>query len=55
MNRNPPFRMCSMFASDPVSRLSTQMTSLPALEQVVAQVRAEKPAPPVTREVGTLS
>ena len=31
-----------MFCSEPVSRLSTQITRWPSAEQVVAQVRAEE-------------
>src|ERR1700738_4901277 len=45
-------RMCSMFASDPVSRLSTQITRLPRASSSSHRCDPRKPAPPVTRQVG---
>src|SRR5438067_1998340 len=44
-------RMCSMFASDPVSRLSTQITRLPRASSSSQRCDPKKPAPPVTRQV----
>ena len=42
-NVNASSRMCSMFASEPVSRLSTQMTRWPSREEVLAEMGAEEP------------
>ena len=39
-------RMCSMLASEPVSRLSTQMTRLTAPQQLVAEVGSEESGAP---------
>src|SRR5213078_2100922 len=44
--------MCSMFASEPVSKLSTQMTRWPRLRSSSQRCEPRKPAPPVTRHVG---
>src|SRR3954465_719429 len=44
--------MCSMFASEPVSKLSTQMTRWPRLRSSSHRCEPRKPAPPVTRHVG---
>ena len=44
-------RMCSMFASEPVSKLSTQMTRLPRASSSSQRWDPRKPAPPVTRQV----
>src|SRR6478752_6181773 len=44
-------RMCSMLASDPVSRLSTQITRLPRASSSSQRWEPRKPAPPVTRQV----
>src|SRR3954470_17371837 len=46
-------RMCSMLASDPVSRLSTQTTRLPRASSSSQRCEPRKPAPPVTRHVAT--
>ena len=43
--------MCSMFASEPVSRLSTQITRLPRASSSSHRCEPRKPAPPVTRQV----
>jgi len=43
--------MCSMFTSDPVSKLSTQMTRWPRRKSSSQRCEPKKPAPPVTREV----
>src|SRR5579884_3579485 len=45
-------RMCSMLASVPVSRLSTQMTRWPRRRSSSHRCEPRKPAPPVTRLVG---
>src|SRR6516165_4204547 len=45
-------RMCSMLASDPVSRLSTQITRWPRRSSSSHRCDPRKPAPPVTRLVG---
>src|ERR1022692_2199233 len=45
-------RMCSMFASEPVSRLSTQITRCPRESSSSHRWEPRKPAPPVTRVVG---
>src|SRR4051812_1070115 len=50
-------RMCSMFASEPVSRLSTQITRCPRASSSSHRCDPRKPAPPVTTQVampGTL-
>src|SRR5947208_11273624 len=44
--------MCSMFASEPVSRLSAQMTRWPRRRSSSHRCEPRKPAPPVTRQVG---
>src|SRR3954466_12188632 len=44
--------MCSMFAREPVSKLSTQMTRWPRLRSSSHRCEPRKPAPPVTRHVG---
>src|SRR5579859_1106153 len=46
-------RMCSMLASDPVSRLSTQMTRLERASSSSQRCEPRNPAPPVTRQVAT--
>ena len=45
MCRNSGRRMCSMFASEPVSKLSTQIDAIASRQQVVAQMRAEEAGP----------
>src|SRR4051794_13957500 len=50
--RKSPSRMCSMFWSDPVSRLSTQTTRWPFSSRWSQRWEPRKPAPPVTSEVG---
>src|SRR5262245_28369978 len=50
--RSSDRRMCSMFASEPVSRLSTQMTRCPRRRSSSHKWEPRKPAPPVTRQVG---
>src|SRR5437763_6947776 len=45
-------RMCSMLLSDPVSRLSTQITRWPRRSSSSHRCDPRNPAPPVTREVG---
>src|SRR5437667_1485596 len=47
--------MCAMFASEPVSRLSTQMTLFPRASSSSHRCEPRKPAPPVTRQVATLA
>src|SRR6185295_15071643 len=44
--------MCSMLFSDPVSRLSTQMTRWPRRRSSSHRWDPKNPAPPVTRQVG---
>src|SRR6476659_5996807 len=44
-------RMWAMFASEPVSRLSTQITRLPRDSSSSQRCEPRKPAPPVTRHV----
>src|ERR1700689_4320562 len=44
-------RMCSMFASDPVSKLSAQITRLPRASSSSHRCDPRNPAPPVTRHV----
>src|SRR3954454_3200074 len=48
---NSGTRMCSMFASDPVSKLSTQMTRCPRRRSSSHRCEPRNPAPPVTRQV----
>src|SRR5580704_10629608 len=43
-------RMCSMFASEPVSKLSTQITLCPRASSSSHRCDPRKPAPPVTRQ-----
>src|SRR4051794_18668660 len=43
--------MCSMLASEPVSKLSTQMTRWPRRSSSSHRCEPRKPAPPVTRHV----
>src|SRR5215217_6464963 len=50
-NSNSGVRMCSMFFSEPVSRLSTQMTWCPRRSSSSHRCDPRKPAPPVTRQV----
>src|SRR6185312_6684279 len=45
-------RMWAMFASEPVSRLSAQMTRWPRRRSSSHRCEPRKPAPPVTRQVG---
>src|SRR5512146_2201347 len=45
-------RRCSMFASELVTRLSTQMTRWPRSTRYSQRWEPRKPAPPVTTEVG---
>src|SRR5579859_2473718 len=45
-------RMWAMFASEPVSRLSTQITRWPRASSSSHRCEPRKPAPPVTRQVG---
>src|SRR5688500_2366318 len=49
---NSGARRCSMFFSEPVSRLSTQTTRLPRSSRCSQRCEPRKPAPPVTRQVG---
>src|SRR3954447_2568041 len=51
-NRNSGWRMCSTFVSDPVSRLSTQITRWPLASRWSQRCDPRNPAPPVTSEVG---
>src|SRR5687767_14338122 len=44
-------RRCSMFLSEPVSRLSTHTTRLPRSSRYSQRWDPRKPAPPVTRQV----
>src|ERR1700721_3050489 len=46
-------RMCSTLASDPVSRLSTQITRCPRASSSSHRCEPRKPAPPVTKQVDT--
>src|SRR3954463_11956672 len=48
---NSGIRRWAMFASEPVSRLSTQMTRLPRRNSSSQRCEPRKPAPPVTRQV----
>src|SRR3954451_590588 len=50
--RNWGSRMWAMFASEPVSRLSAQMTRWPRRRSSSHRCEPRKPAPPVTRQVG---
>src|SRR3954447_20051867 len=50
--RNSSMRRCWMFFSDPVSKLSTQMTRWPRSSRWSQRFDPRKPAPPVTSEVG---
>src|ERR671917_1621637 len=50
-NSNSGTRMCAMFVSDPVSRLSTQMTRRPRRSNSSHRCEPRNPAPPVTRQV----
>src|SRR5689334_6657280 len=45
--------MCSMFASEPLTRLSTQITRCPRSSRYSQRCEPRKPAPPVTSVVGT--
>src|SRR5437870_9186846 len=47
--------MWAMFASEPVSKLSTQMTLFPRASSSSHRCEPRKPAPPVTRQVATLA
>src|SRR6516162_6902383 len=49
--RNRSVRMCSMLASEPVSRLSTQITRWPRASSSSHMCEPTNPAPPVTRQV----
>src|SRR4051794_29870411 len=49
---NSGARMCSMLASEPVSKLSTQTTRWPRRSSSSHRCEPRKPAPPVTRHVG---
>src|ERR687895_431794 len=49
--RNSGTRMCSMLASEPVSKLSTQITRWPRRSNSSHRCDPRKPAPPVTRQV----
>src|SRR5450755_3786281 len=48
---NAGSRMCAMFSSVPVSRLSTQITRLPCASSASQRCDPRNPAPPVTRQV----
>src|SRR4029453_14773817 len=50
--RKSGVRMCSMFASEPVSRLSTQMTRWPRRRSSSHRGDPRNPPPPVRREGG---
>src|ERR671914_23171 len=50
--KSGPSLMCRTLSSDPVSRLSTQMTRWPRATRKSHRWEPRKPAPPVTREVG---
>ena len=52
MNLNSGCPMCSMFSSDPVSRLSMQITSSPSSIRNSHRCDPRKPAPPVTTQTG---
>src|SRR5450755_1464496 len=49
---NRSVRMCSMFSSEPVSKLSTHRTRWPRASSSSHRCEPRKPAPPVTRQVG---
>src|SRR3954453_15786075 len=44
-------RRCAMLASDPVSKLSTQITRCPCASNASHRCEPRKPLPPVTRQV----
>src|SRR5271166_2045315 len=48
-------RMWAMLASEPVSRLSAQITRLPRASSSSQRWEPRKPAPPVTRQVAIAS
>src|SRR3712207_1837037 len=50
--KSTPFFRCLMFSSEPVSRLSTQITRWPRASRKSHRFEPRKPAPPVTSEVG---
>src|SRR6266487_3181770 len=50
-NSKTESRMCSMFCSEPVSRLSTQITRCPCPSRCSQRWEPRKPAPPVTTQV----
>src|SRR5688500_3147144 len=50
--KSTPFFRCLMFSSEPVSRLSTQITWWPRASRKSHRFEPRKPAPPVTSEVG---
>src|SRR5687768_16574087 len=50
-NTNSGTRMCSMLLSEPVSRLSMQMTRCPRRSNSSHRCEPRNPAPPVTRQV----
>src|SRR5690242_655413 len=52
MKSKPASRMCAMFSSDPVSRLSTQITRCPSARRRSQRCDPRNPAPPVTTDVG---
>src|SRR5690349_10719077 len=52
MNSNPASRIWAMFSSEPVSRLSTQMTRCPSARRRSQRCEPRNPAPPVTTDVG---
>src|SRR5919112_4253733 len=49
---NSGTRMCAMLRSEPVSKLSTQMTRCPRRSSSSQRWDPRKPAPPVTSDVG---
>src|SRR3954471_4882191 len=51
-NENESSRRWAMFFSDPVSKLSTQMTRWPRSSRWSQRLEPRKPAPPVTSDVG---
>src|SRR5277367_4982320 len=50
-SKRPGSRMCSMFASEPVSKLSTQITRFPRFSSSSHRCEPRNPAPPVTKQV----
>src|ERR1017187_2591317 len=48
-------RVCSMFASEPVSRVSTQITRFPRRSSSSQRCEPRNPAPPVTKQVDIVS